>query len=80
MRSSCPSGPSALGVVGIAAELSGSYPKDENQGIDAVDAYRNTKRCFQAGTSAVPAPCLAVAALTCVTALLKGLAEAQARL
>ena len=71
---------SALGVVIAAEGYPGSYPKGmEIKGIDAVDALPDTK-VFQAGTKREGSRTLSSGGrVLCVTALGKGLAEAQKR-
>ena len=71
---------SALGVVIAAEGYPGSYPKGmEIKGIDAVDALPDTK-VFQAGTKREGSCTLSSGGrVLCVTALGKGLAEAQKR-
>ena len=70
----------ALGVVIAAEGYPGSYPKGmEIKGIDAVDALPDTK-VFQAGTKREGSRTLSSGGrVLCVTALGKGLAEAQKR-
>ena len=71
---------SALGVVIAAEGYPGSYPKGmEIKGIDAVDALPDAK-VFQAGTKREGSSTLSSGGrVLCVTALGKGLAEAQKR-
>ena len=71
---------SALGVVIAAEGYPGSYPKGmEIKGIDAVDALPDAK-VFQAGTKREGTRTLSSGGrVLCVTALGKGLAEAQKR-
>ena len=71
---------SALGVVIAAEGYPGSYPKGmEIKGIDAVDVLPDTK-VFQAGTKREGSRTLSSGGrVLCVTALGKGLAEAQKR-
>ena len=71
---------SALGVVIAAEGYPGSYLKGmEIKGIDAVDALPDTK-VFQAGTKREGSRTLSSGGrVLCVTALGKGLAEAQKR-
>ena len=70
----------ALGVVIAAEGYPGSYPKGmEIKGIDAVDALPDAK-VFQAGTKREGSRTLSSGGrVLCVTALGKGLAEAQKR-
>ena len=71
---------SALGVVIAAEGYPGDYPKGmEIKGIDVVDALPDTK-VFQAGTKREGSRTLSSGGrVLCVTALGKGLAEAQKR-
>lgn len=71
---------SALGVVITAEGYPGSYPKGmEIKGIDTADALPDTK-VFQAGTKREDSRTLSSGGrVLCVTALGKGLAEAQKR-
>ena len=71
---------SALGVVIAAEGYPGGYPKGmEIKGIDVVDALPDTK-VFQAGTKREGSRTLSSGGrVLCVTALGKGLAEAQKR-
>ena len=80
MRSSCPSGPNPRSAwSSLPKAIPAVIRKDGNQGHRRVDALPDTK-VFQAGTKREGSRTLSSGGrVLCVTALGKGLAEAQKR-